>query len=181
MAHGAVEVGREDFGPFGGIGAGNALSGHRFRAGAVEGTAVNHDVLQRADANTEVLVATDFEVRMVRELDVANVSDLSQGDVVDRPVECGAVVKTLDQASTAHRSPASPFLRRPSLASLFDSTTGLVTSANHLKHARQGRILIGQFGYWFPTPILPSIYSSTRALSMWYKRDRSLASTCGSI
>ena len=166
MAHGAVEVGREDFGSFGGIGAGNALSGHRFRAGAVEGKAVKRDVLQRADANTKVPAATDFQVRLVIELEVANVSDVAQGDVMDRSVERGAVVKTPDQASTAHRSPASPFLRRPSLASLFDSTTGLVTSAHHLKHARQGRILIGQFGYWFPTPILTSIYSSTRALSM---------------
>ena len=43
---------------------------------------------------------------MAIELEVANGSDVALGDVVDRAVERGGFVKTLDQASNAHRSTA---------------------------------------------------------------------------
>ena len=59
------------------------------------------DVLQRADADAEVFVAAEFEVRLVVELELADVGDAPQGDVVDGAVERGAVVEAFHAGQQA--------------------------------------------------------------------------------
>ena len=64
-------------------------------AGAVEGEVFEADVLQRADTDAEIVVATEFEVGLVVEFEIADVGDAAQGDVGDGAVERGAVAETL--------------------------------------------------------------------------------------
>jgi len=70
-------------------------------AGAMEGEVFKADVLQRADADAEVVVATCFEVRLVVELELADVGDASQRDVVDGTVERGAVAESFHAGKQA--------------------------------------------------------------------------------
>ena len=70
-------------------------------AGAIEGEVFKHDVLQRADADAEVVVATEFEVGLIVELELADVGDAAQGDVADGAIERGAIVEAFHAGEDA--------------------------------------------------------------------------------
>ncbi|TSA05791.1 MAG: hypothetical protein D4R77_07435 [Planctomycetaceae bacterium] len=132
VAHGAVEVRREDFGPERGI-VRLVLVGLRLwaefdeavvcwerkaklhvangeavgvrvdldAAGAVEGEVFEDDVFECSNAGAGVVVATDFEIGLVVELEVANVGDVTERDVVNGAVERGAVAEVLHAGEQA--------------------------------------------------------------------------------
>ena len=71
-------------------------------AGAIEGEVFKHDVLQRADARAGVIVAPDFKVGLVVELEVADVDDVAQRDVADGAIERGAIAEALHAGQQAN-------------------------------------------------------------------------------
>ena len=82
-------------------------------AGAVEGKVFETDVLQRADAEAEVVVAAEFQVRLGVELEFADVGDAAQGDVAEGTVECRAVVESLHAGQQADGNWPPAHLRDP--------------------------------------------------------------------
>lgn len=74
---------------------------HLNAARAGEAEVFKHDVLQRADAGARIVVAAEFEIGLVVELEVADVGDVAQGDVVDAAIERGAVTEALHSGEQA--------------------------------------------------------------------------------
>lgn len=70
-------------------------------AGVIEGEIFKMELFERADADAEVVTATEFEVRLVIELELMNVHDAAQRDVADGAIERGAIVKTLHAGQDA--------------------------------------------------------------------------------
>ena len=70
-------------------------------AGAIEGKVFEAEVLHRANADTEIVVTAEFEIRLVVDLEMPNVGNAPQGDVADRTGERGTVVETFHTGEDA--------------------------------------------------------------------------------
>ena len=76
-------------------------------AGSIEDEFLEAEVPDRADADAEVLVAAQFQVRLIVDLELANVGDVAQRDIFQRAVEFGSVIESLHAGQETDRTRAA--------------------------------------------------------------------------